>query len=683
MRSSHPSSGLLRKWSELAETLAVTRKGFFSVGLFSLIINVLMLASPLYMLQVMDRVLSSGQVETLAFLTIIAAVAIGVMCVLDTLRSALCVRIAGWLSDRLGPVFLESGVRARLKGSSDGAQTLRDVGQIKGFISNQGLTAFFDSPWVPFFVLVIWLLHPALGVIALVSAILLLLLAIANERVTTRPTEAAHQSGVAASRLADATIRNAEVVRAMGLAPAMLDRWRGANEDANAALTRAGEAGGVVLSVTKFVRHFVQIAVLGAGAYLVLQNELTAGGMIAASILLGRALAPVELAIGAWKGFVSARLAYRRLESHLDEFPPEPERMALPPPRGHLEVESASYVAPVGGSMLLSQVGFDIAPGEAVAVIGPSGAGKSTLCRLLVGVAEPTVGRVTLDGAPLHHWSPEQLGRHIGFLPQDVELFAGTVAENIARMGDVDPQAVLEAAATARAHDVIQSLPDGYATEIGDGGVRLSGGQRQRVGLARAVFGRPRLVVLDEPNANLDQVGEDALTAAIAELKARDTALVIVGHRPSTLAQADKILFLSDGVAAMFGPRDEVLESLGWPKPEVKRESEDKDRAEDDDDGSDHDPHDPDGPRANGAEPPRANGAAGYANGAAPSGGHARTSLARASLAQMASSGVARGAGATVNRLLNAASSLALAAAIDVRSSLTRRLTGGFGHGAH
>jgi ATP-binding cassette subfamily C protein/ATP-binding cassette subfamily C exporter for protease/lipase/ATP-binding cassette subfamily C protein EexD len=539
------------------------RSAFWTVAVFSFIINILMLATPLYMLQVMDRVLRSGRIETLVLLTLMACGAILVMSVLDTLRSSIAMRTGAWINEQLGPVFLESSVRANLRGDYSGADTLRDLGEIQSFIATQGMAAFFDSPWVPIFVVFIWCLHPYLGMVALISALALFALSLANEWATRAPTRAAHAAQTEAMHLADVTIRNAEVVRAMGLMPAMLARWRAVNADVTAAYQMAGETAGHVLSVTKFVRYSVQIAVLGVGAWLVVDNEITSGAMIAGAILLGRALAPVEMAIGGWKSFVSARLAHDRLREHLETYPPEPQYTTLPQPEGRLSVEDLTYAVPGNGPVILSGITFEVEPGEALAIIGPSGAGKSTLCRLLVGLSEPAAGAVRLDGSELRHWKPDQLGRYIGYLPQDVELFPGTVHENIARMGPADDEAVIAAAMRAYAHPLIQRLPDGYATHIGDGGIRLSGGQRQRIGLARAVFGDPRLIVLDEPNANLDQAGEQALADALKALKQRGCALIIVGHRPSTLAQADKILVLKEGgTAVMFGDRDEVLEAL-------------------------------------------------------------------------------------------------------------------------
>jgi PrtD family type I secretion system ABC transporter len=548
--------------SELEQALRDCQSAFAIVMAFSLVMNVLMLASPVYMLQIYDRVLTTGHLETLTLLTVIVGAALVVMCALDFARTGVTVRVGCWLNDRLGPVLLGSSVRARLHGDALGVQPLRDLSQMQSFIGTQGLTAFFDIPWVPVFVVLSWFLHPLFGMVALFAAILLFLLSIGNELVTRAPTLAANLAQLTATQHADAAIRNAEVVRAMGMLPALTERWRESNAASIAALRTASERGGLIVASTKFVRIFVQVAVLGLGALLVLRGEVSPGAMIAASILLGRALAPVELAMGAWRNFTSTRIAYARLQRHLQAYAPEAQRTRLPAPNGRISVDKLTYVAPGSGLPILRQVSFAVEPGEVVAVLGPSAAGKSTLCRFLVGLLTPTSGNVRLDGSELAHWDPDQLGRFVGYLPQDVELFAGSVRDNIARMSKADDNAIVEAAVLARAHDMIAHLPNGYETQIGDSGTRLSAGQRQRVGLARAVYGGPPLIVLDEPNANLDQAGEAALAAAIGELKARGSALVIVGHRPSTLARADKILWLKEGRVELFGPRDEVLQKL-------------------------------------------------------------------------------------------------------------------------
>jgi PrtD family type I secretion system ABC transporter len=548
--------------TELERPIKACRSAFVTCAVFSLVMNVLMLASPIYMLQVYDRVLTTGRPETLVLLTLMATVALAVMCALDALRTSITIRVGCWLNEQLGPAYLACAVRGRLKGNFSGAEPLRDISQIQNFVATQGLTALFDAPWVPIFVALIWILHPMLGAVAVASAVVLFLLSIANEFATRKANETANRKQIEATLLADATIRNAEIVQAMHMLPAMTDRWAAINGTVVDALRRSGDVGGFVLATTKFVRFFVQVAILGVGAWLVINSELTAGAMIAGSILLGRALAPVELAISMWRNFMGARFSYDRLKKAIEDHPPPARRTRLPAPTGTVVVEGVSYLTPNTAQLIVSEVSCAVEPGEALAIIGPSGAGKSTLCRLMVGLALPNVGEIRLDGSPIHHWDGEQIGRHIGFLPQDVELFTGSVRDNIARMQAVDDEAIVKAARLAYAHEMIQHLPQGYDTPIGDGGVRLSGGQRQRVGLARAVFGNPRFIVLDEPNANLDQAGEAALATAIEELKRTGVALIIVGHRPSTLSVADKILFLKEGRVALFGERDHVLEML-------------------------------------------------------------------------------------------------------------------------
>ena len=548
--------------TDLERAIRACRSAFRTCALFSLIINVLMLALPVYMLQVYDRVLTTSRVETLVMLTLMTVIAIAVMCALDALRTCVTIRVGCWLNEELGPAYLACAVRGRLNGDPSGVEHLRDISQIQNFIATQGLAAFFDAPWVPIFVGLIWILHPMLGGVAILSAVVLLLLSIANEVASRKSTERANKKQIEATRLAEATVRNAEIVQAMHMLPAMTQRWTAINSTVVDSLRRSGDISGFVLAITKFVRFSVQVAILGVGAWLVINSELTAGAMIAASILLGRALAPVELVISIWRSFMGARFSYRRLKKAIEENPAPPSRTKLPTPSGKVVVEGVSYITTNTSQLIISKVSCAVEPGEALAIIGPSGAGKSTLCRLLVGLTIPTVGEIRLDGSPVHHWDSEQIGRHIGFLPQDVELFTGTVRDNIARMQVATDEAIVKASMLAHAHEMIQHFPQGYDTHIGDGGVRLSGGQRQRIGLARAVFGDPQFIVLDEPNANLDQAGETALVEAIENLKRSGVTLVIVGHRPSTLSVADRILFMKEGRVAMFGERDHVLEEL-------------------------------------------------------------------------------------------------------------------------
>jgi len=560
--------------TELGRAIAICRKAFGLVLGFNVATNLLILALPLYMLQVYDRVLGSGRVETLIFLTLMAVTALIVMGVLDGARASVAARIARWLSLTLAPVVLERSIRTRLWGDTAGAQPLRDLQQLQTFLASPGLNAFLDAPWVVLFSLLIMLLHPLLGLVALLAAGSLIGLGVLNERMTRSLIEETAREQIAATREADMAIRNAESAEAMAMSPALIRRWSRSNATAAVAHQSAMERMGAIAAASKALRLIVQVSVLGVGAWLVLQGALSSGSMIAASILLGRALAPVEQSVAAWQGFSTARSAYRRLQGHLERLPPRTAQVRLPAPRGALRVEDLSARIPHGGPLILRRVSFEVAPGEGLAVVGPSGAGKSTLCRYLVGLAEPYAGSVKLDGCDLAKWDFEQLGAAIGFLPQDVELFFGTVRDNIARMGEAPDEAVIAAAQRAMAHELISGLPQGYDTLIGEGGVKLSGGQRQRIGLARALFGEPRLIVLDEPNANLDQEGESALAAAIAEVKRNGAAVVIVGHRPSTLAQADRVMLLKDGAVALIGPREEVLTTLRREKPPAESEGE-------------------------------------------------------------------------------------------------------------
>ncbi len=568
MRKAGDLAGSPRK-DVLSEALRRCRGAFLQVGLFSFFINLLMLAGPLYMLQVYDRVLSSGKVETLFLLTVMVAGALLAMAALETVRTMLTVRIGAWLAGTMGPFYLDAGIRARLAGRNGGGQAFRDLTQVQTFIATQGMRAFFDFPWTPIFIAVIWLLHPWLGIFALCVAVFLLILSVINEWSTRGPLEAANAGQLASNKIAETAIENADAVRAMAMTGSVLERWQMRNREVQRDLMKANERGAVVTGIGKFARLFAQSAILGLGAYLVLGGEATPGVMIAASILLGRALAPVDTAMTAWKNFTGARFAYGRLKALAASFPPEPRRISLPAAGvGRLGVDNLTVFGPNGA--ILRAVSFEVSPGEVVAVIGPSAAGKSTLCRSIVGLARPNAGTIRLDGIEIGHFDPERLGQSIGYLPQDVGLFAGTIRENIARLGHASDEMVIEAARLAHAHDMISQMPDGYDTVIGDRGAGLSAGQRQRIGLARAVLGAPPLVVLDEPNANLDTAGEAALTAAVVDLKQRGSTLLIIGHRPSTIAQCDKVLLLQGGRVTAFGPRLEVIEKLRAASEEPK-----------------------------------------------------------------------------------------------------------------
>jgi PrtD family type I secretion system ABC transporter len=553
--------------SPLERALRGLRPGFATLVLFSCGINLLILASPLYMWQIYDRVLASGRVETLVFLTLITAAALLGLGALDAVRGHVLGRMSRWLDRRLTPDLIGASFRRTLCGEAAGGQALRDLATVRSFLAGQGISAMLDVPWAPAFIAVIALMHPLLGLVAVGAALALLAIAISNEAASRRPLRDATQRSIRAMQRAEAAIRNADVVHAMGMRHDFIRRWSALNEEALALQLQAGDRNATLVGFAKFLRMFVQILILGVGAWLVLQSDLTSGGMIAASILLGRALAPIEQSIAAWKVLVAARDARDRLSALFARLPAQPESMRLPTPLGRLSCEQVVYAPPGRVEPLLRGVSFTVEPGTGLGIVGPSAAGKSSLCKILVGIWRPTRGHARLDGADLSAWNPDLVGRHIGYLPQDVELFAGTVGDNIARLADPDPDAVVAAAQAAGVHEMILALPRGYDTEIGDAGSHLSGGQRQRIGLARALYGMPRMVVLDEPNASLDADGETALLGALFAAKGWGTTIVIVAHQPRILAPIDQLLLLRQGVVEAFAPRDEVLERLRPVRP--------------------------------------------------------------------------------------------------------------------
>ena len=552
--------------TELQQALSECRDGFVIAAVFSFFINLLMLVSPLYMLQVYDRVLTARSEYTLLMLTLLALFMLAVLGGLEFLRSQVLVRIGNRIDTRLSERLFTAVFRRSLAvPSGSRTQPLSDLLNLRQFLTGQGLFAFFDAPWAPLFILVIFLMHPLLGVVSLLGAIALFGLAMTMESVTRQPLQQANAEAMRATGFAETNLRNAEVLEAMGMLPGMRRRWYAGQQRMLALQSVASDRAGMISAITKFTRLLLQTLILGAGALLAIENEITPGMMIASSIIMGRALAPVEQAIGTWKGFVAARGAYTRLTELLQKIPAAKDRMQLPAPTGALSLEGVVAVPPGGQTPTLRGVTLSINAGKAVGVIGPSAAGKSTLARLIVGVWPAYAGKVRMDGADVQSWDRELLGPHIGYLPQDVELFNGTVAENIARFGDVDADAVVEAARKAGVHEMILRLPQGYDSQIGEGGSVLSAGQRQRVGLARALYGDPKLVVLDEPNSNLDDEGEAALSAAVADLKRRGRSAIVIAHRPSILGSVDRILVLRDGQVQLFGPRQEVLSKFVRP----------------------------------------------------------------------------------------------------------------------
>ena len=536
------------------------RSYFIYAAFFSLVINLLMLVPALFMLQVFDRVVSSRSQETLVMLAVLAAGALLFMAYLDVIRSRLLSGAGVALEKLLGPrVLVEMVRRGTMPGGHNSMHGLRDVGAIRAFLTGPGIVALFDAPWVPIFVLIIWLFHPLLGGIALAGALLLFSIAWLNERLSRKPLEQMQLESRKAGRFADQTVSHAEVAGALGMVENLARGWRGLSHNVLNHQLDANRASSLASSASRFMRQFLQVGMLAAGAWLVIHQSATIGVMIAATILLGRALAPVESAIAGWKSLVDARSAYGRLDQDLSAARDTAPVTKLPPPLGALSVEQVVFGFAGQDRPVIKRVSFDLRPGEALAIVGPSAAGKSTLTKLIVGIWRPLTGVVRLDGADISAWPRASLGPYVGYLPQNVELFAGTVSENIARLGEVDSSAVIKAAKRANAHDMILRLPKGYDTPIGDGGAFLSAGQRQRVALARALYGTPRLVVLDEPNSNLDNEGESALIEALRNLKPAGVTVVVVTHRTPLLAAMDKVILLRDGVIERHGAVADVL----------------------------------------------------------------------------------------------------------------------------
>jgi ATP-binding cassette subfamily C protein len=554
--------------SPLAAGMLAIRPSIITAVVFSLFINVLMFISPLYMLQIYDRVLSTRSESTLITITVVAGLLLLVYAVLETLRSQVLVRSGLLFDERLAkPVFnaIHRGMLRRPGGNL--VQGLRDVDALREFLTGSGVIAFCDAPWFPVFVFASFLLHPIFGWIAIIGSAVIWTLTLVNELLTKKHLTEASTASIEAGQRATSTFRNVEVLQAMGMLNALRSKWLGMHETHLGWQAHASDRAGMLMAGTKFFRMFLQIIILGTGGYLAINQEISPGAIVAASILIGRALQPMEVAVGSWKGFVGARGAYRRLQALFEMAGFDPERMALPRPKGYLAVENVIAGAPGQREAILRSVAFSLEPGEVLCVVGPSAAGKSTLARVVVGIWPPGQGAVRLDGADLSHWDSQELGQHIGYLPQDVELFVGTVAQNIGRFrDDIDSDQVIGAAEQAGCHDLIQHFAEGYNTQIGEGGKALSGGQRQRVALARALYGDPALVVLDEPNSNLDAAGEEALQGAIHGLKARGKTVILITHKINILAGADKILVMNSGVIQAYGTRDEMLPRLLGPR---------------------------------------------------------------------------------------------------------------------
>ena len=545
--------------------LKTYRSIILSTVVFSSAINLLVFVSPLYMLQVYDRVLHSRSEMTLVMVTIIALVMLAVYGLLEWLRSRVLVRSGLRFDDMIAKGLFNRVVTNTLQQPQARSEfALSDIDRLREFFTGSGLIALCDVPWMPIMLVVCFLFHPLIGWVTLIGAVIIFALAIANELMTKKALMEANGHSQSAQHFANSTLQNVEVIRALGMETSLRARWHGMHRNMLEKQATASDKAGALLSTSKFVRMSLQTVVLGAGAYLALRGEISPGAMIACSIIAGRALQPVDQVVGQWKQFVAARQAYNRLSKLFKETPEEIERTELPAPKGVLTAEQVTVLPPGSRTPVLQGVSFTVQPGEAVAVVGPSGAGKSSLVRALVGVWQPFSGAIRLDGSELQHWNKDDLGVHIGYLPQSIELFSGTIAENISRFrDDASAEDIIKAATRAHVHQMIQSLPEGYDTQIGAGGRALSGGQRQRIGLARALFGDPSLIILDEPNANLDSEGEEALFRAIEELKREGKAIIFVSHKMSLVALADKTLLLTDGRMRSFGRTRDLLQ----PKP--------------------------------------------------------------------------------------------------------------------
>ncbi|MBV8188311.1 MAG: type I secretion system permease/ATPase [Alphaproteobacteria bacterium] len=552
-----------RNSSELWRLMRSGGTYFGTAGAFSLAINLLYLAGPLYMLQLYDRVVPSSSQVTLVMLTIGLVLAYLALAGLDAARARVLTRASVRLDRRVTPRLMEALIEGVAVGPAAArGQLLRDFDSVRQFVSGSGIHAVFDLPWAPLYIAVIFMLHWSLGAFALGCSLLLIAMALVNEWLVHAPLSAANAAAARNYGFTDMSLRNVEAIRAMGMTEGLLGRWNG---DRHATLQRqvvASERAAGMQSTVRFLRLTMQSVILGIGAYLVIERSATAGTMFAASLLLGRALQPIEQVTGSWRTFASVRAAMNRLGALFAAAPVRDKAVVLPRPAGQLSVENLSYIVPGGKKPILQGVSFELAAGEILGLIGPSGAGKSSLVRQLIGVLPPSAGVVRLDGADVWQWARNGLGRHVGYLPQDIELFADTVAANINRFQPGDDAATIAAAKLAGVHELILRLPQGYDTWVGEGGAVLSGGYRQRIALARAVYGDPSLVVLDEPSSNLDADGDRALAECMVELKRRGVTIVLVSHRPQTVSVADKLLVLKDGAAELFGPRADVLNRL-------------------------------------------------------------------------------------------------------------------------
>jgi ATP-binding cassette subfamily C protein EexD len=549
--------------SELKEAIYQSKRSFIIAGFFSLFINLLMLVPPLYMLQLYDRVITSRSESTLVLLTLIVIFAFITMALLEIVRSKILVRVGNKLDSILSQRVFDSLFElANKHPGRANSMPLNDLTTLRQFMTGNGLFAFFDAPWIPIYIYVLYIFHPSFAYFAIFAAIVLIIFTIVNEYSTKDQLNQANSYSRASMAYVDSNLRNAEVINVLGMKEDVRQKWEDKYFRFLNAQSDASNRAGVWTNISKSTRMLFQSLMLGLGGYLAIKMEVSAGMMIAGSIIMSRALAPLDLIISSWKGFNSARTSYSRLDSLLSDFPKDKEYMSLPDPTGEVSLESVTVVPPLATEPSVRGVSMKIDKGDVVGIIGPSAAGKSSLARAMLGLWPLLGGKVRLDGADIHQWDKSELGRHIGYLPQDIELFEGSISQNISRFSKIDPNKVVAAAKEAGVHEMILRLPDGYDTIIGPGGVSLSGGQRQRIGFARAIYDAPIFVVLDEPNSNLDEVGELALVEAVKSLKNKGITVVIITHRTNILQATSKIAVLAAGVLTMYGPTTEVLAKL-------------------------------------------------------------------------------------------------------------------------
>ena len=551
--------------SDLVKALQLCKGAFLSAAGFSLLINFLMITPSIYMMQVYDRVVSTGNLSTLTMLTIILMVLFITMSALEWVRSQILVKVSTRLETLLNERLFQIAFKQSLYSGGQRATTqpLDDLTGLRQFLTGNGLFAFFDAPWMPVYLALLFLFHPAFGWFSVITAILLCSVAWATEKATTKTLSEANNVLMSTRAMLGKNLRNAEVIDSMGMLGNIRRRWKSGAIKVLDLQAVASSRAGLLTALSKIIRLSSQSLILGLGAYLVIERELSPGMMIAGSILMGRALAPIDLMVGTWKAFGAARDQYERLNTLLLQIPEDKERMQLPEPLGNIQLENAVVVPPGSKVPVIKGINLAIDKGDIVGIIGPSGAGKSTLARAILGIWPTANGAIRLDGAEVFSWDREHLGGSIGYLPQDIELFEGTISENIARFGEIDAEKVVEAAKMADVHELILRLPDGYDTVIGGiNGGNLSGGQRQRIGLARALYGNPVLVVLDEPNSNLDEQGEAALEKALLQLRQKQITVLIITHRNNVLSKVTKLMILKDGTLAVYGPTDQVIAHL-------------------------------------------------------------------------------------------------------------------------